>query len=131
MAFLPVQSRNSIQALNNVCGQISPTQSGAASGFVDPIDLAFPILHGTNGEDGTIQELRELAGLPYVGCGVLGSALCMDKDMIKRVLRDAGISIEHFFAIRKLQWEAEADRIIDQAESMFGYASLYAQRYTA
>ena len=46
-----------------------------------PVDVVFPVLHGKNGEDGTIQGLLELAGLPYVGCGVLGSAVCMDKIM--------------------------------------------------
>ena len=55
------------------------------------IDLAFPVLHGKNGEDGTIQGLLELAGLPYVGCGVLGSAVCMDKIIANRVMDATGI----------------------------------------
>src|SRR6185369_11506600 len=54
------------------------------------IDVVFPIVHGTYGEDGTIQGLFELANLPYVGAGVLGSAVGMDKDVMKRLLRDAG-----------------------------------------
>lgn len=56
-----------------------------------PVDVVFPVLHGKNGEDGTIQGLLELAGLPYVGCGVLGSAVCMDKITANRVLDAAGI----------------------------------------
>ena len=56
-----------------------------------PVDVVFPVLHGKNGEDGTIQGLLELAGLPYVGCGVLGSAVCMDKLTANRVLDAAGI----------------------------------------
>lgn len=56
-----------------------------------PVDVVFPVLHGKNGEDGTLQGLLELAGLPYVGCGVLGSAVCMDKITANRVLDAAGI----------------------------------------
>lgn len=56
-----------------------------------PVDVVAPILHGKNGEDGTIQGLLELAGLPYVGCGVLGSAVCMDKIIANRVMDAAGI----------------------------------------
>lgn len=56
-----------------------------------PLDVIFPVLHGKNGEDGTIQGLLELAGLPYVGCGVLGSAVCMDKIIANRVMDATGI----------------------------------------
>ncbi|MGB5019022.1 MAG: D-alanine--D-alanine ligase family protein, partial [Candidatus Moraniibacteriota bacterium] len=62
-----------------------------AHGGISSIDVAFPILHGTFGEDGTIQGLLKLAGVPFVGSGVLGSAVGMDKDVMKRLLRDAGI----------------------------------------
>ncbi len=67
-------------------------------GFVDVI---FPILHGTYGEDGTIQGLLELANVPYVGAGVLGSAVGMDKDVMKRLLRDAGLPIVEYWTVRK------------------------------
>ncbi|HEX4999810.1 MAG TPA: D-alanine--D-alanine ligase family protein [Terriglobia bacterium] len=63
-----------------------------------PFDVVFPILHGTYGEDGTVQGLLELADLPYVGAGVLGSAAGMDKDVMKRLLRDAGLPIVDFWA---------------------------------
>ena len=56
-----------------------------------PVDVVFPVLHGKNGEDGTVQGLLELAGLPYVGCGVLGSAVCMDKVIANQVMDSAGI----------------------------------------
>ena len=56
-----------------------------------PIDAAFPVLHGKNGEDGTVQGLLEMAGIPCVGCGILSSALCMDKDFAHRLIRLAGI----------------------------------------
>ncbi|MCR4322494.1 MAG: D-alanine--D-alanine ligase [Candidatus Azambacteria bacterium] len=65
------------------------------------IDVVFPVLHGTFGEDGTIQGLLKLADIPFVGAGVLGSAVGMDKDVMKRLLRDAGIPIAKFLAIKE------------------------------
>lgn len=67
------------------------------------LDVAFPVLHGTGGEDGTIQGLLEMAGIPYVGAGVLGSAVGMDKDVTKRLWRDAGLPIADFLALRSTQ----------------------------
>jgi D-alanine-D-alanine ligase len=64
------------------------------------IDVAFPILHGPFGEDGTVQGLLKLAGIPFVGAGVLGSAVGMDKDVMKRLLRDAGIPIGKFLVLK-------------------------------
>ncbi|OGU59054.1 MAG: D-alanine--D-alanine ligase A [Ignavibacteria bacterium RBG_13_36_8] len=63
---------------------------------VGPIDVAFPVLHGTYGEDGTIQGLLKLANIPFVGAGVLGSAVGMDKDVTKRLLKEAGLPIPKF-----------------------------------
>lgn len=60
------------------------------------IDVAFPVLHGLNGEDGSIQGLLKLANIPFVGASILGSAVGMDKDVMKRLLRDAGIPIANF-----------------------------------
>jgi len=65
-----------------------------------PVDVIFPVLHGPFGEDGTIQGLLELADIPFVGAGVLGSAVGMDKDVQKRLLRDAGIPVVPFMAVR-------------------------------
>jgi D-alanine-D-alanine ligase len=64
------------------------------------IDVALPILHGPFGEDGTVQGLLELAGVPYVGAGVAASALCMDKDLCKAVLRDRGIPVARNVTLR-------------------------------
>jgi D-alanine-D-alanine ligase len=61
----------------------------------------FPVLHGTLGEDGAMQGLLEVAGIPYVGAGVLGSAVGMDKDVMKRLLRDARIPIADFRTVRR------------------------------
>jgi D-alanine-D-alanine ligase len=65
------------------------------------IDVAFPVLHGTFGEDGTVQGLLELAGLPYVGAGVLGSAAAMDKEVAKRLCRDRGIPVVEYVVLRR------------------------------
>ncbi len=68
------------------------------------LDVVFPVLHGTYGEDGTVQGLFELAGIAYVGAGVLGSALGMDKDAQKRILRDAGVAVVRYFAIDRADY---------------------------
>ena len=68
------------------------------------IDLAFPALHGTYGEDGTIQGLFEMFGIPYVGCGVPASAIAMDKALTKIVMKDAGVSTTKFVHFTKVDW---------------------------
>lgn len=65
------------------------------------LDVVFPVLHGTYGEDGTVQGLLKLVDIPFVGAGVLGSAVGMDKDIMKRLMRDAGIPIAKFLTIEK------------------------------
>lgn len=69
--------------------------------IVESVDVIFPILHGPFGEDGTIQGLLKLANIPFVGAGVLGSAVGMDKDVMKRLLRDADIPIPKFIVIKE------------------------------
>ncbi len=82
------------------------------------VDVMFPVLHGKNGEDGTVQGLFELGGVPYVGTGVLGSALCMDKVMTKAVLEKAGIAVtEGFFVWAQYDEEEVHKKIMDS----FGY----------
>lgn len=81
------------------------------------IDAAFPVLHGKNGEDGTVQGLFELAGIPVVGCGVLSFALCMDKDRAHKLVQAAGISVPQSFV---LQNDMDAEIALMQAEEI-GY----------
>jgi D-alanine-D-alanine ligase len=74
----------------------------ASSAHVIPhIDVVFPIVHGTQGEDGSLQGMLTMAGLPYVGSGVLGSAVCMDKDVAKRLLRDAGLPVAPYICLTR------------------------------
>jgi D-alanine-D-alanine ligase len=83
-----------------------------------PLDVVFPVLHGSYGEDGTVQGLLELAGLPYVGAGVLGSAVGMDKDVQKRLLRDAGLPVVRYATVERWQWRENPGRVADAARSL-------------
>jgi D-alanine-D-alanine ligase len=76
-----------------------------------PIDVVFPVLHGTFGEDGTVQGLLEMANLPYVGAGVLASAVGMDKDVQKRLFEQAGLPVVSFIVFRRSEWEANREDI--------------------
>jgi D-alanine-D-alanine ligase len=88
-----------------------PVPAVNAPATLGEVDVVLPILHGPFGEDGTVQGLLELAGVPYVGAGVAASALCMDKDLFKKVLRDSGIPVARHLALRT------GDRV----ENPFGY----------
>ena len=89
-------------------------RAGGVKGFPGPLDVVFPVLHGTYGEDGTVQGLLELAGIPYVGAGVLGSAVGMDKDVQKRLLREAGLPVVRYATVERRQWR-ENPRAGDRA----------------
>jgi D-alanine-D-alanine ligase len=84
------------------------------------VDIVFPVLHGTYGEDGTLQGLLELAMVPYVGADVAGSAVGMDKDIAKRLLREAGIRVVPSLTISKHQWQENPGIIIQDALSKLG-----------
>jgi D-alanine-D-alanine ligase len=79
-------------------------------GDIRNIDVIFPVLHGTYGEDGTMQGLIELAGIPYVGAGVLGSAVAMDKIIQKQVCLQAGLPVVDFLWLRDIDWRTEQDK---------------------
>ena len=88
-----------------------PVPAANAPATLGAVDVVLPILHGPFGEDGTVQGLLELARVAYVGAGVAASALCMDKDLFKKVLRDSGISVARHVALRPG----------DAVENPFGY----------
>lgn len=85
------------------------------------LDVIFPVLHGTYGEDGTLQGLLEMANLPYVGNGVLGSALGMDKEKMKMIFQSAGLPIVDYLVYRRNQWERDPTSILDAIEERLGY----------
>jgi D-alanine-D-alanine ligase len=85
------------------------------------VDVVFPVLHGTFGEDGTVQGLLELTGLPYVGAGVLASSVGMDKDVQKRLFRDAKIPVVEWTAIPRHEWESARGRMLVAVKKKFRF----------
>jgi D-alanine-D-alanine ligase len=96
-------------------------RASAASGSVLNLDVIFPVLHGTFGEDGTIQGLFELAGIAYVGSGVLGSAAGMDKDVMKRLFAAAKLPIPKHVSFLRAEWETGAKKIVAKIEGALKY----------
>ena len=86
-----------------------------------PLDVIFPVFHGLNGEDGTIQGVLELANLPYVGAGVLGSALGLDKIYMKRAFTAAGLPIVDYLPITRRQYEHDPNAFVALVEERLGY----------
>ena len=99
------------QAEGSVSETLPVRVSSSVPEALGEVDVVLPILHGPFGEDGTVQGLLELAGVPYVGAGVAASALCMDKDLFKKVLRDSGIPVARHHTIR----------LRDEISNPFGY----------
>ena len=98
--------------------RLSPVRQGPAG---KAIDVVFPVLHGTFGEDGTIQGLFELAGIAYVGSGVLGSSAGMDKDVMKRLFAQAGLPIVKHVTVLRSEWETSPRKAIAQIEAALKY----------
>lgn len=92
-----------------------------ANGWAGNLDVIFPVIHGPMGEDGTVQGLFELAGLPYVGAGVLASAVAMDKAICKQLLAQAGIPQAPWLTVLRKEWERFPDAIQADIERELGY----------
>jgi len=91
------------------------------SGGALRVDVVFPVLHGTFGEDGTVQGLLDLAGLPYIGAGVLGSAVGMDKDLQKRLFLHDRLPVTDFLAIQRRDWERGREKVVAQVLRKFRF----------
>jgi D-alanine-D-alanine ligase len=89
-----------LRELERPVAETLPVPTGSPPETLGQVDVVLPILHGPFGEDGTVQGLLELAGVPYVGAGVTASALCMDKDLFKSVCRDKGIPVTRSLTLR-------------------------------
>ncbi|MEJ2734381.1 MAG: D-alanine--D-alanine ligase [Anaerolineae bacterium] len=89
---------------------------------VSQLDVVFPILHGPYGEDGTVQGLLELAGIPYVGAGVAASAVGMDKVLFKDVMRAHGLPVVESLVIKRKEWERKPEQTVARIEDEIGYA---------
>jgi D-alanine-D-alanine ligase len=97
---------------------VDSVESGVA---LQGLDVVFPVLHGTFGEDGTIQGLFELAGIPYVGSGVLGSSAGMDKDVMKRLFAQAKLPLVKHVTLLRAEWERAPRKSIAQVEAALRY----------
>ncbi len=101
---------------------VNPTPSGLfGKSQVKRLDVAFPAIHGSHGEDGTLQGLFELADVPYVGCGVLASAVANDKMMTKRVLRQAGVPVVDAIDFTRAEWLDHPDALVARITSALKY----------
>jgi D-alanine-D-alanine ligase len=101
--------------------RLEETEQAIEATRLAELDVVFPVLHGPYGEDGTVQGLLELAGLPYVGAGVVGSVLGMDKAIFKDVMRAHGLPIVECLVLKRKMWNANPDSVIDQIEKKFDY----------
>src|SRR5947199_4885438 len=101
--------------------RLIPLQEGEELQDNGALDVIFPVLHGTYGEDCTLQGLLEMANVPYVGCGVLGAALGMDKEKMKIVFQAIGLPGVDYLVYRRNEWERSPATIMDAIEQRLGY----------
>ncbi|HPD00822.1 MAG TPA: D-alanine--D-alanine ligase [Acetivibrio sp.] len=118
-----IGTKNSLLDAMVVCNDTDGNidKSGKAQVSGKKIDVVFPVLHGCNGEDGTIQGLFELASVPYVGCGVLGSALGMDKIYAKIMFEKAGIPQADYLYFTRKEISRDVDNVVSRIEEKFAY----------
>jgi D-alanine-D-alanine ligase len=102
-------------------GAIGVLARPEALSVLNEIDAAFPLIHGTFGEDGTLQGFLELAGVPYAGAGVAASAIGMDKGLMKRLLRQAGIDVVDFILVRASQYQRDQREVVEAIAESIGY----------
>ncbi|MDH4129741.1 MAG: D-alanine--D-alanine ligase [Spirochaetota bacterium] len=114
-----IDKQNSNKIINN------ETNFGLSNDVITNIenkyDVIFPVLHGPNGEDGTIQGLLELMDIPYVGSGVLGSSTGMDKEIMKRIFMSHDLPILPFYSFKKFQWDKDKSDVIKNIEYSLTY----------
>src|SRR5436305_12692930 len=101
--------------------RLIPLQEGEELRDNGALDVIFPVLHGTYGEDGTLQGMLEMANVPYVGCGVLGAALGMDKEKMKIVFQALGLPGVDYLVYRRNEWERSPASIMDAIEQRLNY----------
>lgn len=100
---------------------VSTTRKASPFAIGEQVDVIFPVVHGPNGEDGTIQGLLELANLPYVGAGVMASAVGMDKWMMKTVFAQIGLPQVKYVGLLRSQWEKNREGSMDRIEEELGF----------
>lgn len=102
-------------------GILPVNRRGGIDGHEPPLDVVFPVLHGPYGEDGTVQGMLELAGIPYVGAGVFASAASMDKHQMKRLFRDAGLPNVAWYTVKARGWKRGAVEVVEEIEEALRY----------
>ena len=102
-------------------GLVALDRDGEPAPAAEALDVVFPVIHGTYGEDGTIQGLLEMAGLPYVGCGVLASSCGMDKVVMKALFRDAGLPVCRYTWFLRAEWERDRARVARRVMREIGF----------
>ena len=118
---LDLHHRGNLSATTTPMVRNSPAAVDVPAVDVPAVDVIFPALHGTFGEDGTIQGVFEMAGIAYVGCGVAASALAMDKVLAKKVFTAAGIPQAAYLGVTASQWRRDPNEIIERGETQLGY----------
>ncbi|OKO91530.1 D-alanine--D-alanine ligase [Geobacillus proteiniphilus] len=116
-----LQFTSAATALIPVSLNQAPAADSAAEGNEETIDVIFPLLHGPNGEDGTVQGLLEILNIPYVGNGVLASAVGMDKVIMKNLFAQAGLRQAKYIAVTKYDWQKSGETVYDRIERELGY----------
>jgi D-alanine-D-alanine ligase len=101
--------------------RLEETEQAIQASRLEEIDLVFPVLHGPYGEDGTVQGLLELAGLPYVGAGVTASAVAMDKVLFKDVVRAQGLPIVDHLVFKRRDWDVDPEGVVARIEDRLDY----------
>lgn len=107
----------SLHGVERVILSTDPNHPGFLSletGRMTPVDAVFPVLHGPRGEDGTMQGLLELSGIPYVGCDTMSSAIAMDKDMTKRVLAQRGLPVVTGVCVNGWIWKTDREEVLGE-----------------
>ena len=130
-SLLPEESRGAFAEVpNGSVGTVSLLANGGGFALIDgeggsstplDVDVAFPVLHGTFGEDGTLQGMLEMADIPYVGCGVLASSCGMDKVVMKALFKDAGLPICKFLWFLRGDWQNNRDKVVEEIEDKLGF----------
>jgi D-alanine-D-alanine ligase len=120
ISLVPYESQCQLISIETKTTPTATSTSGSLS-VSSKFDVILPILHGPHGEDGTVQGLLELSNIPYVGSGVLGSALGMDKDVSRRLLAAAGIPVVPTLVFKKHEFVKNKQQIIDQTIQKFGF----------
>ncbi|MCZ0755824.1 D-alanine--D-alanine ligase [Anoxybacillus sp. J5B_2022] len=116
-----LQMTPNVRAILPVALNQAPTAEETNGQTEDTIDVIFPLLHGPNGEDGTVQGLLELLNIPYVGNGVLASAAGMDKVIMKNLFAQAGLRQAKYVSFLKKEWQHNEEAAYDKVESELGY----------